>query len=60
MHVLEPGGLVVLDVPPETLEATIQRLEQFIFTEDVGVGSLAESLCIREGLLNGCASSTPF
>jgi folate-binding protein YgfZ len=44
MHVLESGGMVLLDVPTETLEATLQRLEQFIFTEDVRVGSLAESL----------------
>jgi folate-binding protein YgfZ len=44
MHVLESGGMILLDVPAETLEATIQRLEQFIFTEDVQVGSLAESL----------------
>jgi folate-binding protein YgfZ len=44
MHVLESGGMILLDVPAETLESTIQRLEQFIFTEDVHVGSLAESL----------------
>ncbi len=44
MHVLESGGMILLDVPAETLESTIQRLEQFIFTEDVTVGSLAGSL----------------
>jgi folate-binding protein YgfZ len=44
MHVLESGGMILLDVPADTLDATIQRLEQFIFTEDVRVGSLAESL----------------
>jgi folate-binding protein YgfZ len=44
MHVLESGGMILLDVPAEALEPTIQRLEQFIFTEDVRVGSLAESL----------------
>jgi folate-binding protein YgfZ len=44
MHVLESGGMILLDVPAETLESTIQRLDQFIFTEDVQVGSLAESL----------------
>jgi folate-binding protein YgfZ len=44
MHVVESGDLILLDVPAETLESTIQRLEQFIFTEDVQVGSLAESL----------------
>jgi folate-binding protein YgfZ len=44
MHVLESGGMILLDVPAESLESTVQRLEQFIFTEDVRVGSLAESL----------------
>ncbi len=44
LHVLESGGMILLDVPADTLAATIQRLEQFIFTEDVRVGSLAESL----------------
>ncbi|HWV93208.1 MAG TPA: hypothetical protein VNZ24_02785, partial [Vicinamibacterales bacterium] len=34
MHVLESGGMILLDVPAETIDATIQRLEQFIFTED--------------------------
>ena len=47
MHVLESGGMILLDVPAETLDATIQRLEQFIFTEDVRVGSLAASLGTR-------------
>ena len=44
MHVLESGDMILLDVPAETLDATIQRLDQFIFTEDVQVVSLAESL----------------
>jgi folate-binding protein YgfZ len=44
MHVLESGDMILLDVPAETLESTIQRLEQFIFTEDVQVASLADSL----------------
>jgi folate-binding protein YgfZ len=44
LHVLESGGMILLDVPAETLDATMQRLEQFIFTEDVRVGSLADSL----------------
>ena len=41
MHVLESGGMILLDVPAETTEATRERLEQFIFTEDVQVESLA-------------------
>jgi folate-binding protein YgfZ len=44
MHVLESGSMILLDVPAETTEATLARLEQFIFTEDVQVASLAESL----------------
>ena len=44
MHILESGGMILLDVPADTAAATIERLEQFIFTEDVQVGSLAESL----------------
>jgi folate-binding protein YgfZ len=44
MHVLESGGMILLDVPAETTEATRERLEQFIFTENVQVQSLAESL----------------
>ena len=44
MHVLESGSMLLLDVPAETTEATRERLEQFIFTEDVQVASLAESL----------------
>jgi folate-binding protein YgfZ len=44
MHVLESGGMMLLDVPAELLQPTIDRLEQFIFTEDVRVGSMAASL----------------
>jgi len=44
MHVLQSDGLILLDVPAETAEATRERLEQFIFTEDVQVEALAGSL----------------
>ena len=44
MHVLESGGMILLDVPAETAEATRERLEQFIFTENVQVESLAGKL----------------
>ena len=44
MHVLESGGLILLDVPAETAEATRDRLEQFIFTENVQVELLAGKL----------------
>src|SRR5688572_21333173 len=44
MHVLESGGMILLDVPASTADATLARLEQFIFTEDVQVASLADAL----------------
>jgi tRNA-modifying protein YgfZ len=44
MHVLESGGMILLDVPASTADATLARLEQFIFTEDVQVASLAGAL----------------
>ena len=44
MHVLESGGMILLDVPAETADATRERLDQFIFTEDVQVESLAGKL----------------
>src|SRR3970040_1515446 len=44
MHVLESGGMILLDGTAEVLEATIPRLAQFLFAEDVRVGSMAESL----------------
>jgi folate-binding protein YgfZ len=44
MHVLESGGLILLDVPAETADATRGRLEQFIFTENVQVELLAGTL----------------
>jgi folate-binding protein YgfZ len=44
MHVLESGAMILLDVPAETADATRDRLEQFIFTEDVRVESLVGKL----------------
>ena len=44
MHVLESGGMILLDVPADAAAATLERLEQFVFTEDVRLGSMAESL----------------
>ena len=44
MHVLESGELILLDVPAETADATRERLEQFIFTENVQVELLAGKL----------------
>ena len=44
MHVLASAGMILLDVPAAELDPTLQRLDQFIFSEDVQVASLAESL----------------
>ncbi len=35
MHVLESDGMILLDVPAEQGQATLERLDQFLFTEDV-------------------------
>jgi folate-binding protein YgfZ len=44
MHVLESGSMILLDVPAETTDATRERLEQFIFAENVQVESLAATM----------------
>src|SRR4051812_26350446 len=44
MHVLEGDGLLLLDVPADLADAVLQRLEQFLFSEDVQLQSLAGSL----------------
>ncbi len=44
LHVLESGGMLLLDVPADLADATFARLEQFVFTEDVKIGSFAQSL----------------
>lgn len=43
-HVLESGDLILLDVPASQHGATLERLEQFLFSEDVQVASLATEL----------------
>jgi folate-binding protein YgfZ len=40
LDVLESGDLMLLDVPAAQADATLQRLDQFIFSEDVRVESL--------------------
>jgi folate-binding protein YgfZ len=44
MHVLESDGMILLDVPAAQAEATAARLEQFLFSEDVKLGSLVGAL----------------
>ncbi len=44
MHVFESGDMLLLDVPADQLQPTLQRLDQFLFSEDVQVADLADSL----------------
>jgi folate-binding protein YgfZ len=44
LHLFESGTMLLLDVPGGLVQATLDRLEQFIFSEDVQTGSLAGSL----------------
>ena len=44
LHVLESDGMMLLDVPAAQAEATAARLEQFLFSEDVKIASLAGAL----------------
>jgi tRNA-modifying protein YgfZ len=44
MHVLESGDMILLDVPAATRESVLQRLDQFIFTEDVRLEDLTPAL----------------
>ena len=44
MHVLQSASMILLDLPAETAAATVERLDQFIFSEDVQVGSMADAL----------------
>ena len=44
MHVLESGNMILLDVPAAAAPATLERLEQFLFSEDVRIESLADAI----------------
>jgi folate-binding protein YgfZ len=44
MHVFESGDMILLDVPADQLQSTLQRLDQFLFSEDVQLADLAGSL----------------
>jgi folate-binding protein YgfZ len=44
MHVLESGDMILLDVPAAQTSDVLQRLDMFIFTEDVQVADLSDSL----------------
>ena len=44
MHVFESGDMILLDVPADQLQSTLQRLDQFLFSEDVQLADLAGRL----------------
>ena len=44
MHVFESGDMILLDVPAAELSATLQRLDQFLFGEDVQLADLSGAL----------------
>ena len=44
LHVFESGDMILLDVPAAELEATLARLDQFLFSEDVQLADMAASL----------------
>jgi folate-binding protein YgfZ len=44
MHVFESGDMILLDVPAAQTADVVQRLDMFIFTEDVQVANLSEAL----------------
>ena len=44
MHVLQSSGMLLMDVPVDQAAATLARLDQFLFTEDVRLESMAEAM----------------
>ena len=44
LHVFESGDMMLVDVPAELAQVTLQRLEQFLFSEDVQFADLSEAL----------------
>jgi folate-binding protein YgfZ len=44
LDVLESGDMILLDVPADLAESTLQRLDDFLFSEDVRLASLEGSL----------------
>jgi folate-binding protein YgfZ len=44
LHVLESGDMILLDVPAALADSLLQRLDQFLFGEDVQLASLAGTL----------------
>lgn len=43
MRVLELGDLVLLDLPPDQVQPVMEKLDQFVFSEDVKFGDLTQA-----------------
>ncbi len=56
IHVFDSGEMILLDVPADVLPATLQRLDQFLFSEDVQFADLSETL--RAVWVHGPAASS--
>jgi folate-binding protein YgfZ len=44
LHVMESGDMILLDAPASLASSILQRLDQFIFSEDVQLGDLTSTL----------------
>ena len=44
MHIFDSGDMILLDLPADLLSSTLQRLDQFLFSEDVQLADLSETL----------------
>ena len=44
LHIFESGDMILVDVPAELAQATLQRLDKFLFSEDVVFADLSEAL----------------
>jgi tRNA-modifying protein YgfZ len=44
MHVLEAGDMILLDVPAGVRELVLERLDQFLFSEDVQLADVTDAL----------------
>lgn len=56
LHVFELGDTMLIDVPAELASATLQRLDQFLFSEDVQLADLSST---RDGVwIHGPSASS--
>ncbi|MBI4263213.1 MAG: folate-binding protein YgfZ [Acidobacteria bacterium] len=56
LHVFESGDMILLDVPADRARATFERLEQFLFSEDVQLADLSDTL--RSVWIHGPAAAS--